>query len=67
MLYVEKDDPREAPESGDKKPQPVKNSPFIRFPPPALLVAYCLGETLTAIQMVQQRAEMPNDTTKIKN
>jgi len=24
MLYVEKDDPREAPESGDKKPQPVK-------------------------------------------
>ncbi|HDR2571916.1 hypothetical protein BFW94_03890 [Enterobacter ludwigii] len=44
-----------------------KNSPFIRFPPPALLVAYCLGETLTAIQMVQQRAEMPNDTTKIKN
>ncbi|AOT43240.1 Uncharacterised protein [Enterobacter ludwigii] len=44
-----------------------KNSPLIRFPPPALLVAYCLGETLTAIQMVQQRAEMPNDTTKIKN
>lgn len=44
-----------------------KNSPFIRFAPPALLVAYCLGETLTAIQMVQQRAEMPNDTTKIKN
>jgi len=44
-----------------------KNSPFIRFPPPALLVAYCFGETLTAIQMVQQRAEMPNDTTKIKN
>jgi hypothetical protein len=44
-----------------------KNSPFIRFPPPALLVAYCLGKTLTAIQMVQQRAEMPNDTTKIKN
>lgn len=26
MLSVEKDDPREAPESGDKKPQPVKNS-----------------------------------------
>ncbi|EPA0111434.1 hypothetical protein ACLETS_06655 [Enterobacter ludwigii] len=24
MLYVEKDDPREAPESGDKKPQPLK-------------------------------------------
>ncbi|MCG1031131.1 hypothetical protein GNG26_12405 [Leclercia sp. J807] len=24
MQYVEKDDPREAPESGDKKPQPVK-------------------------------------------
>lgn len=24
MLYVEKDAPREAPESGDKKPQPVK-------------------------------------------
>ncbi|ENT3297605.1 MULTISPECIES: hypothetical protein [Enterobacteriaceae] len=24
MLCVEKDDPREAPESGDKKPQPVK-------------------------------------------
>ncbi|MFP2374726.1 hypothetical protein [Enterobacter ludwigii] len=24
MLYVERDDPREAPESGDKKPQPVK-------------------------------------------
>ncbi|MCL8313930.1 hypothetical protein M9Y48_04995 [Enterobacter cloacae subsp. cloacae] len=24
MLGVEKDDPREAPESGDKKPQPVK-------------------------------------------
>nr|WP_257805862.1 hypothetical protein [Enterobacter ludwigii] len=24
MLYVEKDDPRESPESGDKKPQPVK-------------------------------------------
>ncbi|WP_234047596.1 hypothetical protein [Enterobacter ludwigii] len=24
MLYAEKDDPREAPESGDKKPQPVK-------------------------------------------
>lgn len=24
MLYVEKDDSREAPESGDKKPQPVK-------------------------------------------
>ncbi|MCL6742263.1 MULTISPECIES: hypothetical protein [Kosakonia] len=24
MLYIEKDDPREAPESGDKKPQPVK-------------------------------------------
>ncbi|MEZ2377867.1 hypothetical protein AB6731_04220 [Enterobacter sp. RCC_40] len=24
MLYVEKDEPREAPESGDKKPQPVK-------------------------------------------
>ncbi|HIH9250146.1 TPA: hypothetical protein ACYU26_001337 [Enterobacter ludwigii] len=24
MLYVEKDDPREAPESGDKKPRPVK-------------------------------------------
>ncbi|HHA1984263.1 TPA: hypothetical protein ACOEB8_000261 [Enterobacter ludwigii] len=24
MLYVEKDDPREAPESGDKKAQPVK-------------------------------------------
>jgi len=24
MLSVEKDDPREAPESGDKKPQPVK-------------------------------------------
>ncbi|WP_244202345.1 hypothetical protein [Buttiauxella warmboldiae] len=24
MLYVEKDDPREAPESGDKKPDPVK-------------------------------------------
>ncbi|MDU3302744.1 MAG: hypothetical protein E7E83_15110 [Enterobacter ludwigii] len=24
MLYVEKDDPREAPESGDKKHQPVK-------------------------------------------
>ncbi|OUC35826.1 putative secreted protein [Enterobacter sp. J49] len=44
-----------------------KNSPLVRFPPPALLVAYCLGETLTAIQMVQQRAEMPNDTTKIKN
>ncbi|EKS7210993.1 hypothetical protein AZ021_001666 [Enterobacter ludwigii] len=44
-----------------------KNSPFIRFPPPALLVAYCLGKTLIAIQMVQQRAEMPNDTTKIKN
>lgn len=44
-----------------------KNSPLIRFPPPALLVAYCLGETLAAIQMVQQRAEMPNDTTKIKN
>jgi hypothetical protein len=44
-----------------------KNSPLIRFPPPAMLVAYCLGETLTAIQMVQQRAEMPNDTTKIKN
>ena len=44
-----------------------KNSPLIRFPPPALLVAYCLGETLTAIQMVQQRAEMPNDNTKIKN
>lgn len=32
-----------------------------------MLVAYCLGETLAAIQMVQQRAEMPNDTTKIKN
>ncbi|WLI79000.1 hypothetical protein Q5705_09240 [Kosakonia sp. H02] len=24
MLNIEKDDPREAPESGDKKPQPVK-------------------------------------------
>ncbi|MDF7758550.1 hypothetical protein N7V53_05660 [Kosakonia sp. HypNH10] len=24
MLTIEKDDPREAPESGDKKPQPVK-------------------------------------------
>jgi len=24
MLCVEKDDPREAPESGDKKPQPLK-------------------------------------------
>ncbi|WP_230941226.1 hypothetical protein [Enterobacter asburiae] len=24
MLCVEKDDPCEAPESGDKKPQPVK-------------------------------------------
>ncbi|MCL5497782.1 hypothetical protein M5Y49_03660 [Escherichia coli] len=24
MLYIEKDDPREAPESGDKKPDPVK-------------------------------------------
>ncbi|WP_447842716.1 hypothetical protein [Enterobacter cloacae] len=24
MLSVEKDDPSEAPESGDKKPQPVK-------------------------------------------
>ncbi|UDG03113.1 hypothetical protein LH408_12060 [Enterobacter cloacae] len=24
MLSVEKDDPREAPESGDKKPQPVE-------------------------------------------
>ncbi|MEB8255464.1 hypothetical protein PO379_03560 [Enterobacter asburiae] len=24
MLCVEKDDPREAPESGDKKSQPVK-------------------------------------------
>ncbi|MEX5419802.1 hypothetical protein WCD91_00110 [Enterobacter cloacae] len=24
MLSVEKDDPREAPESGDKKPQPLK-------------------------------------------
>ncbi|WP_244173025.1 MULTISPECIES: hypothetical protein [Kosakonia] len=24
MFNVEKDDPREAPESGDKKPQPVK-------------------------------------------
>ncbi|URO01499.1 hypothetical protein NB069_12240 [Leclercia adecarboxylata] len=24
MQFVEKDDPREAPESGDKKPQPVK-------------------------------------------
>jgi hypothetical protein len=24
VLYIEKDDPREAPESGDKKPQPVK-------------------------------------------
>jgi hypothetical protein len=24
MLCVEKDDPHEAPESGDKKPQPVK-------------------------------------------
>ena len=24
LLGVEKDDPREAPESGDKKPQPVK-------------------------------------------
>ncbi|WP_336340191.1 hypothetical protein [Enterobacter cloacae] len=24
MFSVEKDDPREAPESGDKKPQPVK-------------------------------------------
>lgn len=67
MLYVEKDDPREAPESGDKSLSRSKNSPLIRFPPPALLVAYCLGETLTAIQMVQQRAEMPNDTTKIKN
>ncbi len=26
MLCVEKDDPREAPESGDKKPQPVKKN-----------------------------------------
>ncbi|XDK20635.1 Hypothetical protein ABZS17I87_00947 [Kosakonia cowanii] len=26
MFNIEKDDPREAPESGDKKPQPVKNS-----------------------------------------
>jgi len=24
VLCIEKDDPREAPESGDKKPQPVK-------------------------------------------
>ncbi|MDC0725246.1 hypothetical protein PO654_17485 [Phytobacter diazotrophicus] len=24
MLYIEKDDPREAPESGDKKPDPDK-------------------------------------------
>ncbi|MCL9671266.1 MULTISPECIES: hypothetical protein [Enterobacteriaceae] len=24
MQYIEKDDPREAPESGDKKPDPVK-------------------------------------------
>ncbi|WP_259462055.1 hypothetical protein [Enterobacter sp. R1(2018)] len=24
MLFVEKDDPTEAPESGDKKPQPDK-------------------------------------------
>nr|WP_223883626.1 MULTISPECIES: hypothetical protein [Enterobacteriaceae] len=24
MHYIEKDDPREAPESGDKKPDPVK-------------------------------------------
>ena len=33
MLCVEKDDPREAPESGDKKPQPVKKiTQPVRFP-----------------------------------
>lgn len=52
MLCVEKDDPREAPESGDKKPQPKKNDIRV-YPPPAPLVAFLFpGTQLTAIQMV---------------
>lgn len=30
MLYIEKDDPREAPESGDKKPDPVKKQKSVK-------------------------------------
>ena len=30
MLYIEKDDPREAPESGDKKPDPDKKQKSLK-------------------------------------
>lgn len=30
MQYIEKDDPREAPESGDKKPDPVKKQKGVK-------------------------------------
>jgi hypothetical protein len=68
MLCVEKDDPREAPESGDKKPQPKNNATcaFSRH-------RHCWwlfisqGIMLTAIQVVQHSTEMPDNISKIKN
>lgn len=68
MLCVEKDDPREAPESGDKKPQPVKITQPVRFPATGTAggFSFLRGIMLTAIQVVQHSTEMPDNISKIQ-